>query len=97
MSRAVAVSDALYARLEHTAHARGVTIEQLLTELSQALPPPGQATMLDALRRGGLAPVAPEAFADLIDPTADYDAIRQALAQKCFASSLSDTILAERG
>ena len=97
MSKAIAVSDALYTKLEHAAHARGVTVEQLLTELSHALPSPSRAPLLDALQRGGLAPVAPEAFADLVDPTADYDAIRQALGQKRFAASLSDTILAERG
>jgi hypothetical protein len=39
--------------------------------------------------------VSADVFADLIDPTADYDAIRRALAQKRF--TLSDTILAERG
>jgi len=59
------------------------------------LPSPRQATVVAALSRGGLPPVSADAFADLIDPTADYDAIRRALAQKCF--TLSDTILAERG
>jgi hypothetical protein len=49
------------------------------------------------LSRGGLTPAPVGAFVDLIDPTVDYDAVRQALARKRFSPSLSETILAERG
>jgi len=97
VGKPVTVSDALYARLEQAARARGCTVEQLLTDLCGALPSPTQAALLRALDSGGLSPVPLGVFADLIDPTADYEAIRQSLARKRFSPSLSDTILAERG
>jgi hypothetical protein len=95
MSKAIAVSDTLYEKLEGTARNRGVSVEELLDDLAQGLSPPRQSAVAAALSRGGLPPVSADVFADLIDPTADYDAIRRALAQKRF--TLSDTILAERG
>jgi hypothetical protein len=95
MSKAIAVSDPLYEKLEGTARSRGVSVEELLDDLAQSLPSLLQAPELATLSRGGLPPVSADAFADLIDPTADYDAIRHALAQKRF--TLSDTIVAERG
>jgi hypothetical protein len=95
MSKAIAVSDPLYEKLEDTARSRGVSVEELLDDLVQRLPSLPQAPVVAALGRGGLPPIPADAFADLIDPTADSDAIRRALAQKRF--TLSETILAERG
>jgi len=97
MGKPVTVSDALYARLEQTVQARGLTVEQLLTDLCGTLPSPTQTALLQVLSIGGLTPAPLGAFADLIDPTVDYEAIRQALARKRFSPSLSETILAERG
>ena len=97
MGKPVTVSDALYARLEQAAQARGLTVEQLLTDLCGTLPSPPQAALLQALSLGGLTPVPLGAFADLIDPTVDYEAVRQALERKRFSPALSETILAERG
>jgi hypothetical protein len=97
VSKPLIVSDALYARLEQAAQARGMTVEQLLTDLSGALPPPPHAAQLRALSSGGLAPASLGAFADWIDPATDYEAIRRALARKQFSPSLSETIIAERG
>jgi len=97
MSKLLTVSDALYAKLEQVAQARGLTVEQLLTDLCGTLPSPPQAALVRALSLGGLAPVSLGAFADLIDPAADYEAIRQALARKRFSPCLSETILTERG
>jgi len=97
MGKPVTVSDALYARLEQAAQARGLTVEQLFTNFCGALPSPTHVTLLRVLSLGGLTPVPLDAFADLIDPTVDYKAIRQALARKRFSPSLSETILAERG
>jgi hypothetical protein len=95
MSKAVAVSDTAYEKLAQAAQSRGVSIEQLLDDLSQGLPPRNHTAVIDVLNRGGLAPLSADAFTDLIDPAADYDAIRRALAQKSF--TLSDIILTERG
>jgi len=95
MSKAVAVSDTVYEKLERAAQSRGVSVDQLLDEMARSLPQATQTTVLDALSRGGLAPMSADVLSDLIDPTADYNAIRRALAQKPF--TLSDTILSERG
>ena len=95
MSKAVAVSDTVYEKLARAAQSRGLSVEHFLDELSRSLVPPEPTTVVDALSRGGLLRVPADTFADLIDPAADYNAIRQSLAQQSF--TLSDTILAERG
>jgi hypothetical protein len=95
MSKAVAVSDTGYEKLAQAAQSRSVSVEQLLDELLHGLPSHHHAVVIDALSRGGLAPLPADAFTDFIDPAANYEAIRHALAQKSF--TLSETILAERG
>lgn len=92
MSKVIAVSDSLYEKLEGTARSLGVSVEELLGDLVQS--PPSLPPELAALSRGGLPPLSADVFADLLDPTADYDAIRRTLAQKQF--TLSDAILAGR-
>jgi hypothetical protein len=94
MSKAIAVSDVAYEKLAQAAQSRGVSIEQLLDDLSQRLPPRSQTAVIEVLSRGGLAPLSTDAFADLIDSTTDYNDIRRVLAQK--SMTLSETILAER-
>ena len=97
MNDSVTVPASLYAKLERAAQTRGLTVAQLLTELSQPPPPPAQSAALRALNAGGFSPVSLEAFADLIDPDVDYEAVRRDLARKHFSPSLSETLLTVRG
>jgi hypothetical protein len=95
MSKAVAVSDTVHEKLERAAQIRGLSVEHFLDELSRSLVPTDQTTIRAALSRGGLPALPTDTFANLIDPAADYNALRQLLAYKSF--TLSDTTLTERG
>src|SRR5207237_6652281 len=49
MSKAIAVSDTLYEKLEGAAHSRGVSVAELLADLAQGLPPLHQAAAMAEL------------------------------------------------
>jgi hypothetical protein len=99
MSYTITVSEEVYAGLLATAQSRGLTVEALLAEIGCQ---PGTLTSahakeLAALAAGGLSPSFPQSFADLIDSTLDYDAIRRDLASKIFHPPLSEIIIEDRG
>jgi hypothetical protein len=99
MSHNITVSDEVYTNLQAAAQARGVSVEALLIEFTRQLsaPPTTHSKELEALAAGGLPSSFPRAFADLIDPTLDYDAIRRDLAGRTFSPLLSEIIIEDRG
>jgi hypothetical protein len=99
MSQNIIVPDEIYAALQAAAQVRGLSIEAFLGEITGQL---GASTSahskeLAALASGGLPTNFPQSFADLIDPTLDYDAIRRDLASRTFSPSLSEIIIEDRG
>lgn len=99
MSQNITVADDVYARLKAVAQARRLSVEAWLTEFSRHLSPAASAhpEELAALAAGGLPASFPQPFADLIDPTLDYEAIRHDLASKTFTPPLSEIIIEDRG